>query len=311
MKTVIYHSADFDGQFCREIARKFLGDENIPYVGWNFGDPPLSVPDGQIYILDLPVDRTFGFKDGLAGQDPKPREKLFERIIWIDHHKTSIETHPSTIPGYRIDGVAACRLAWQWFANNPMIEGETHGAPGLPEKKDFLDRNVEEPLAVRLAGEYDVWDKHWMATDDTILRFQYGMKSFAKPPWEDLLAFPGMPGRDSVYRVLEAGIYAQEYAQTMDAFWLTEAGHIIEWEGLKFLAKNTVERGSNMFRSKDVPATGHDALMAYGFRGKNWTVSLYHAKGREDLDLSGIAKKYGGGGHKGACGFQCDKLPFL
>ena len=47
------------------------------------------------------------------------------------------------------------------------------------------------------------------------------------------------------------------------------------------------------------------------FDGKCWSVSLYHAKHRKELDLSLIAVKYGGGGHRGACGFTCDKLPFL
>jgi len=112
-------------------------------------------------------------------------------------------------------------------------------------------------------------------------------------------------------QVLEKGEVAMEYAQNTDAFWLSEAGHIIEWEGLKFLAKNTVERGSLVFLSRDKPETGHDALMAYGYRGKNWTVSLYHATHRKDIDLSKIAMKHGGGGHAGAAGFICDKLPFL
>ena len=34
--TVIHHSADFDGIFCREIARKFLPDAEL--IGWDFGD---------------------------------------------------------------------------------------------------------------------------------------------------------------------------------------------------------------------------------------------------------------------------------
>ena len=31
--TVIHHSADFDGLFCREIARKFLPGAEL--IGWN------------------------------------------------------------------------------------------------------------------------------------------------------------------------------------------------------------------------------------------------------------------------------------
>jgi nanoRNase/pAp phosphatase (c-di-AMP/oligoRNAs hydrolase) len=37
-------------------------------------------------------------------------------------------------------------------------------------------------------------------------------------------------------------------------------------------------------------------------------VSLYST--RDDIDCGAIAKTYGGGGHKGAAGFQCDTLPF-
>lgn len=47
------------------------------------------------------------------------------------------------------------------------------------------------------------------------------------------------------------------------------------------------------------------------WNGATWTVSLYHAAHRKDLDLSAIAVKYGGGGHRGACGFRAAKLPFL
>src|SRR5262245_35335691 len=33
------------------------------------------------------------------------------------------------------------------------------------------------------------------------------------------------------------------------------------------------------------------------------------APGKEHHDLSEIAKRYGGGGHRGACGFRTSKLP--
>jgi hypothetical protein len=36
---VIYHRADFDGIFCYQIAKKFLGTENVTYIGWDYSDP--------------------------------------------------------------------------------------------------------------------------------------------------------------------------------------------------------------------------------------------------------------------------------
>ena len=70
--TVVYHSADYDGIFCREIARKFLPDAEL--IGWNFGDAHLPQPtsgSGHYVVMDLPIDRVFGvrFEDGWIASD--------------------------------------------------------------------------------------------------------------------------------------------------------------------------------------------------------------------------------------------------
>ena len=83
MTTVIHHSADMDGVFCREIARQFLPDAKL--IGWDFADAPIPFPsEGQVYVLDLPPEQPFG------------RELTFEekeRVIWIDHHASSLEKY--------------------------------------------------------------------------------------------------------------------------------------------------------------------------------------------------------------------------
>lgn len=67
--TVIHHSADFDGIFCREIARKFLPPET-EFVGWDYRDPKIPFPkEGTVYgktdgafayygVLNRPADIT-------------------------------------------------------------------------------------------------------------------------------------------------------------------------------------------------------------------------------------------------------------
>jgi len=52
----------------------------------------------------------------------------------------------------------------------------------------------------------------------------------------------------------------------------------------------------------------HDAMLAFGYRNHGWVVTLYttHA----GVDVSRVAKKYGGGGHAQAAGFPCRELPF-
>lgn len=161
MKTIlaIHHSADFDGLFCREIARKFFGAK-AEYLGWDYGQP-LPIVDlavTEIYMLDISVD---GMMD-----DP--------RLTWIDHHKSAMDKFNPTIKGYRIDGVAACRLAWQYFFkynNSRNFIADNFATP--PIKQDFIDRKVHEPLAVRLAGEYDIWDRR----DPAAELFQHGLRS--------------------------------------------------------------------------------------------------------------------------------------
>ena len=309
--TVIHHSADFDGLFCREIARKFLPDAEL--IGWDFSDKPIDLrgtePGDQIIVMDLPLDAPFGLKmHPLAGEN---RETGFpDSIVWIDHHASAIASHPKNILGYRIDGVAACRLAWQWFANPEGPNGKygKHGygsAMGLPKKEDFVGRTVSEPFAVRLAGEYDIWDKR----DPDAELFQHGLRTcpISEQLWSELLS----DEPHVVESLLEDGTileYAreQEYAEVIKG-----QGFDVDFEGFKFLACNSHELDirSHLFAAGVRPH--HDALLGFTFNGKDWRISLYHAPGKEHHDLSQIAVKYGGGGHRGAGGFRTAELPFF
>lgn len=312
--TVIYHSADFDGIFCREIARKFLPEANL--IGWDYGHPGLPFPDdGQVYVLDLSPE--------CFAVVPGPHE--CQRLIWIDHHKSAIEKWPKEIPGYRIDGVGACRLSWQWFSGFVNTFGND-----TPQLEDYKERRLSEPWAVRLAGEYDIWDKR----DPNAELFQHGLISRdLESLWPLLLSLDaklsireiealmdvghtqglvnpnGTTPNPTVAALLEAGRGIQ-YAQTrQNESIIKAAGFDIEFEGLKFLACNHARYNSHLFTAGLRP--DHDACFGFAWRDGKWTVSLYHAPGKEHHDLSLIATKYGGGGHRGACGFRTDKLPFI
>lgn len=316
--TVIFHSADMDGIFCREIARKFLPDAEL--IGWDFGDGPILLPGGRVYILDLPVDRVFG-GDFSKNDDTAKSLAVWARdnVTWIDHHKSSIDTHPTDIPGYRIDGVSACRLAWQWFSiaqhNAQNQTNEAHQLP-LPFKTEFVDRMVSEPLAVTLAGEYDVWNHEQSGGDD--IAFQFGLDAQHKIEWDWILQ-EGEDNHPHIRGILDDGKAAMRCYGKRDADTMRSRSFKVSFAGLSFLALNTAKCNSNTFAALDVPETGHDALMAFCFTGKSWMFSFYHANHRKELDLSQVAVKYGndpefgklgGGGHRGAAGCRMNKLPF-
>lgn len=298
--TVVYHSGDYDGEFCREIAKHFFKEgrfgpvEQMFYVGWDYSDPKLEFPaEGQVYILDLNPEC---FKE-FPGIDEAQK-----RVVWIDHHKTAIDKWGTYLPGYRIDGVAACRLAWQWFRQDPF----THT---LDPKENFIERKVNEPLSVRLAGEYDIWDHR----GDGDTEFQLGLRAQEEIPW-DLLLEDGdkekrAPAEAYVARLIQTGRFVQTYVRRANELKMKNS-FLLAFEGLKFLALNDSSRGSLTFDALDKPETGHDALMLFYWSGKHWEFSLYHAKHRTDLDLSNIAKRFGGGGHRGACGFRTERIPF-
>lgn len=173
--------------------------------------------------------------------------------------------------------------------------------------QDFKQRTVNEPLAVRLAGEYDIWDKR----DPNAELFQHGLRAF---DLEESGAWPAMlmmgDGANGYVQIMLDKGKAIQYVKTKEnSSIIKAAGFTIEFEGLKFLACNHARYNSFLFTDGLKPE--HDACFGFAWRDGQWTVSLYHAPGKEHHDLSLIAVKYGGGGHKGACGFRVKTLPFL
>jgi uncharacterized protein len=281
MTTVLYHSGDYDGLFCREIARKYFGD-NAEYIGYEYGDAVPDVgADEDVYLLDISIPELMGHK----------------RLVWIDHHKTAIEKygHIQPMHGVRIDGVAACRLAWQYF----------HGGSLFPAKRKFIDREVTEPLAVRLAGEYDIWDKRDPRADT----FQHGLRARDLTPiWGDLVSL-GTEGYHLVDDLLERGEAIEYYVKSQNAEIIKSIGFDLDFEGKKFLALNSARFNSLNFEAGLRPE--HDGCLGFKWTGDKWSVSMYGVPGKPDEDFSGIATKYGGGGHKQACGFTAKSLPWL
>lgn len=284
MKTtkVIYHRADYDGLFCKEIARKFLAHKtDLTLIGWDYGDPVPSIDlADKLYILDLSI----------------PELMLHPNLIWIDHHKSAIDKYSVNTPGYRIDGVAACRLCWQWFLFDETDLVQSY--KGLPIKEDFVKRTVIEPYAVQLAGEYDIWDKR---NKDAEI-FQHGLNS-CEIPWDYLLN----DDEEVVSELLSKGSAVQYAMKKQNSSIIKSQGYDLYFEELVFLACNAARYNSLLFEDGIKPY--HEALLGFSWDGQKWKISLYGLQDSK-IDLSLIAVKYGGGGHRNACGFTCSKLPF-
>lgn len=216
----------------------------------------------------------------------------------IEHTKTETSKSLREMPrlkGYRIDGVAACRLCWQWFSYGPNF-----GDP-RPIKQDFVERRVDEPELLRLAGEYDIWDHR----DPDAKALQFGLRSCNESAMRLLVDEQFADTTDGhrwLTSVIMDGHKIQSYCDKQNDEYSAVYAQTIQWEGLTFCALNIGQR-SNSDLLKGGLKPEHQACFAWRWTGDYVLVSLYHAPGHEDLDLSTIAAKYGGGGHRGACGF--------
>lgn len=292
---VIYHRADFDGLFSGAVCWHWLTKQGheVSMQGWDFGDPHLTEDDvpedaSQVYVIDLPPDC-------VSVPDQVP-------FIWIDHHKSSIEKFSDSLEGYRIDGVAACRLAWQWFQQGAEGDGVGLTHPG---KSEYTERRVKEPIALTLAGEYDIWDKHDPRAD----QFQFGL--YSEPDWTpERLAdafFRQGPNNGQVWvdSLCAVGEVIMKWQRIFASQVCKGRGYYVELGGNRYWTLASVHaRNSSWFPNETVPEDAN-GLMCYRIEGDgNVKVSLYNREGCEDIDHSVIAVAHGGGGHKGACGFQ-------
>ena len=280
MYKCFYHSKDLDGRCSGAIvSRKF---PSCRMIGLDYGDDfPWDeiTKDDTIYMVDLSRDNA---------------EELFriedncKEFVLIDHHASTqnkLDSAERTLKNAHIDlDLAACEATWR-----------------------ILFPNEEIPTTVTLLGRFDVWDHK----DPRVRSFQMGMlahdTSIYGGVWHTIFNADEVIVEQFVLDTIELGLKITAYQNSADR-WAMNFSFVKEWEGLKFLCLNSVRTGSPQFDSKFNPEK-HDAqLVFYRTPKGNWSIHMYSQK--EGIDLSVIAVKYGGGGHKGACGCELDELPF-
>lgn len=242
-------------------------------------------PDEQIYIVDYSINP----------DEMRQLLNITKDVTWIDHHKTAIEKYADfehEIRGVRYDGVAGCMLTYCYIHHMTA-----RGDGGI--KPFDLSMTEDAPLFTKLIADWDVWK---FAYGDDTRYFQVAFNAYDFHPhsknWEKFFCFPE-----------DAGLIQQ--GMTMTTFrdnWANnymKLGFETTFHDKKCFAVNLGYCNSEYFKS--LPEGKYDILMPFCFDGNQYTVSLYSTT----VDVSEIAKAHGGGGHKGASGFQCKQLPFV
>lgn len=247
--------------------------------------------DEQVYIVDFSI----------SPDEMTQLLNITKDITWIDHHKTAIEKYndyPYEIRGIRYDGIAGCMLTYCYIHHMTQF--------GIGEIKPFDISMIEDaPLFTKLIADWDVW-KFKYGNDTRNFITAFNAYDFDPDPkckdWEMFYPFDKKELEDG--GLIYQGQIMNKFRDGWAKSYCKSKGFITMFEGNKCFAMNLGSCNSEYFKSIDDGT--YDILMPFCFDGNMWTVSLYS----KTVDVSNIAKKYGGGGHAGASGFQCAELPF-
>lgn len=308
-----YHSADLDGHASGAIV-KYKYPEAMMYP-INYGDefPWNDIQaDDVVYMVDFALQPFDPEMTYLASRT---------NLVWIDHHSSAIKEyekwyHKQSTPaldymlfeGERNTSKAACELTWEYF---------------------FEDTPV--PLAIKLLSLYDSWTYQGHELEEMVLPFQIRMRMEDLDPkdwdsdptvcnrWLDLFGETvseeeqPFEDKDIIESLIKEGKLLlrydeqqkKKYARTY-AFetWI----HDPDRGDTLAIAVNLGHTNSKVFDSL-WDGSKYDIMITFVRRSdQQWNVSLYSTK--DEVDCGAIAKSLGGGGHKGAAGFQCKELPF-
>ena len=320
MKVYVFHHDDQDGRMGGFIMMNYYlthGYDTVTPIEVDYNstfDFSGFESDDRVCIVD------FSFNNEVMENLQKFVD--VSNITWIDHHKSAIEgyTAQKKLDGMRYIGKSGCELAYLYSkgyrikrddkcVNIDMSNGEM----------EFISIDeIEIPRGVKLIGDWDVWRN----TPDS-REFAFALR--AKWPncmlntpdgykfWESIY------NGDNVDELIHAGKFILEYVYgkgTSDCVEYAFPAKIRKFSEIECIAINSCDRSSLVFESvKDKYEVG--VVFNYTEKDritKQMTCSIYRLGKNPDknIDVSFIAKSFGGGGHADAAGFTTSgTLPFV
>lgn len=276
-----YHNKDMDGYFSGAVLKYKYPD--IELRGWDYKDAVPSFEEMQDFDEVILIDITF------------PLSTLLElgtktKLTVIDHHISFKR---------QVDGVAEGYIDFEYIFDQNLSACEL----GMKHYFGHI------PPIVELVGKYDTWRANgtyeW---EESVLPMKYFLYGCVNKP-EDVNTEWFISGEDfendeyeMMLGMIDTGKSILDYERKMDEARTNSYAFEKEaYGGLRALCINTNFMSSETMITKFDPEK-HDIQIGFAWNGNGWGVSLRSVEGGADASV--IAREHGGGGHKGAAGFE-------
>ena len=261
----IYHGCCADGFTAAWVVWTWYGEGHVEFHAATHGGPPPAVEDREVYCVDFSYPRPV--IEAMARHATK--------LTVIDHHITAAQELEGVI---RNDGVvdgtfdmekSGCLLTWEWF---------------------FKDR--EPPQALLAVSDRDLWKFELPWTREIFSALTSYPYEFAI--WNTLME------ADRLDALRQEGIALGRKQQKDIAETIAAGRHLITIAGHTVPACNVPSPWAS--DAGHILAQGHPFAACFWIDGEKIAFSLRSAL--DGLDVSEIAKRFGGGGHQHAAGFK-------
>ena len=307
MNYVIYHSKDLDGLASGAILGSRFKENDPKLIGYHYNEDfdIRKLKKKNVIIADV----SFNMEKMFAAA------KTSNRFVWIDHHISQLDEFLKYIEEHKISFSETESGLLRIFTNYDL--DFTYVYSDKLSAAEICDRFYSEEMpnqtisnAISLLGQYDTWrndhrkrllsdSKDW---EGYVLPFQYGMR-LNESVFDLIKTFENIGdwrSTEDVQNIVLKGKAILRYQKTINQKNMVSSFDVTLGK-LKGIAYNGTPFNSQTFESV-WSEEKYDFMMPYQFQGKQWNVSLYTTK--DDVDILSIAKSFGGGGHKQACGFQ-------
>lgn len=288
---IFYHANCVDGFAAAHVIERHIIENTslsptLLAVNYNAGETPEAfdarygylLKDAEVFIVD------FSFPNDVMNHIALSASKLY----WIDHHKTAFEALEFDI-NTRYE---------TWPALNFYLLLDNSKSGAMLAWEFAYGRNAESPDFIKIVDDYDRWVFQYPQTKDA--------QMYIRSHNMDRLAFDSLMLM-SMDEMAQAGGMMRLYYNAQLEAHKNRKPRAVYLYGERGLSLNADAAFSSELGTYLAEQSGTFGAV-YQIEGRQIKFSL---RSCGDYDVSALAKKFGGGGHKNAAGFMYDAEIFF